>query len=143
MSVPKKRRENIMSAKGHSLDLLLTTQRKAWLEEAVLVLGDYKLTRRMVATLCETPSTVSAGLLHRLCVHQGIRSMQRLYDLGLEGLLSYEGTGEAQVWIAVCILHDYGFNVNTWIPPTRLTKSVIASAKQRRDKKTRKERAAA
>lgn len=130
-----------MSVKEVWLDSLLTTGRRAWLDQDVIFkVGDYTLTRRQVARITEVPSTRAAILLHLLCEHQGIRSMQKLYDLGLEGLLSYEGTGEAQSWVAVCALADAGFNVNSWIPPTRTTKGAIAAAKIKREAKARKER---
>src|SRR5215203_1633918 len=131
MSATKQRRENTMYVKEAWLDSVLTTGRRAWLDEPIFRIGTYELTRRQIATVTEVPSTRAAMLLRLLCEHQGITTMTQLYNLGLEGLLSYEGTGEAQAWVAVCALADNGFDVNAWIPPTRTTRGAIAAAKVR------------
>lgn len=131
-----------MSDKSLWRDSVLSSKRRQWLAEAVVSISDYAFTRQEIATLCETPSTIAASRLQKLIEKEKL-TINQLASLGMHGLLTYDGVGEAQVWIALCLIDVAGYSVDKWIVSTSTTKDAISHAAKRRQKKVRKERAVA
>lgn len=85
-----------------------------WLNEPIFVLSDVAISRRQVAALTDTPCTTAAAVLHRTCKNFRITTLDRLHDVGLDGLLRCRGVGERTAWIAACVLYQEGYDLASW-----------------------------
>lgn len=137
--VPLQKEEKSMSELFRYENTLISTRRREWLDSEVIKLSTVSFTRRQIATFCEVPSTLAASALARNLEREGIHTINMLYNLGLGGLLDIEGVGEAQAWIAVCLLDAAGKDVGAWIDRYMTTKGAIRAAAQK--KKTKAQRA--
>jgi hypothetical protein len=141
--VPLQKEEKSMSERSQLESILISTRRREWLDGEVIRLSTIGFTRRQIATVCETPSTLAASALARNLEREGIHTVNMLYNLGLGGLLDIEGVGEAQAWIAVCLLDVAGKDVGAWIDRYMTTKGAIREAAHKKKAKAQRARKAA
>lgn len=99
--------------------LLTSPKLQAWLDEPLFVLGDgTSWSRRDISILTESPCTRAARVLHHWCERFQVRSIDRLATMGLAAMLRCTGVGERTAWVAAIILHNEGYDVETWIHHT-------------------------
>lgn len=92
---------------------------QAWLAEPVFAFDGANYTREQLVDLIDDgyPSTRAATNLISILHRFKISTLARLHAIGLDGLLRCHGIGERAAWVAACVLHDRGFDVDQWQAP--------------------------
>lgn len=85
-----------------------------WLDAPLFELDDFVITRRNVGKYTDTPCSQAVSNLHHALRRMRISSLDRLFDVGLDGVLRIKGVGERAAWIAACVLAEHNYDADVW-----------------------------